>query len=234
MYKITAQVWLWKTIVPQLICALTNWAIYLENTNSLVSATCVCEKRTCKEIAGKKRWSFRKTWSREFFVQRVSGSQFRHVFVLGIVHSEKAAKQRRQQNSRLKFTWNRMGDRGYREHSAWISCCHDATGKRGAFGAVANIDANVQRFPHYAPTSKLGVYSWQSRHFGVSLSFRVLFSHTRATEAPRDEEVRAIKNVRGAICKWRVKTTSLTNLCVFGTVELCLNNFARMWHKKFE
>lgn len=28
-----------------------------------------------------------------------------------------------------------MGDRGYREHSAGISCCHSATEKRGARGA---------------------------------------------------------------------------------------------------
>lgn len=37
---------------------------------------------------------------------------------------------------RLWFTWYRMGDRGYREHSAGIFCCHGATEKRGARGTI--------------------------------------------------------------------------------------------------
>lgn len=50
--------------------------------------------------------------------------------------SNGATLKRRQQTRRaVWFTWNRMGDRGYREHSAGISCCHDATEKRGARGA---------------------------------------------------------------------------------------------------
>lgn len=73
-----------------------------------------------------------------------------------------------------------MGDRGYREHSAEISCCHDATKKRGARKARVNIVAGVQRLPHFAPTSKLGVYTWQSRHFGDSSWHQGFYFHGNA------------------------------------------------------
>lgn len=50
--------------------------------------------------------------------------------------------------------------------------------KNGARGAREDIDAGVRRLPHSAPTSKLGVYTWQSRHFGVSIRLRgFIFTH---------------------------------------------------------
>lgn len=63
--------------------------------------------------------------------------------------------------------------------------------KNGARGAREDIDAGVRRLPHSAPTSKLGVYTWQSRHFGVSTRLRgFIFTHAHgdSTGAPRDDD----------------------------------------------
>lgn len=57
--------------------------------------------------------------------------------------------------------------------------------KNGARGARKDIDAGVRRLPHSAPTSKLGVYTWQSRHFGVSTRLRG-FIFTHAHGYPRE------------------------------------------------
>lgn len=56
--------------------------------------------------------------------------------------------------------------------------------KNDARGARGDIDAGVRRLPHSAPTSKLGVYTWQSRHFGVSTRLRG-FIFTHAHGGPR-------------------------------------------------
>jgi len=66
--------------------------------------------------------------------------------------------------------------------------------KNDARGAREDIDAGVRRLPHSAPTSKLGVYTWQSRHFGVSIRLRgFIFTHAhggprerRGTGTPRE------------------------------------------------
>lgn len=101
------------------------------------------------------------------------------------------------------FTWNRMGDRGYREHSAGISSCHSAQRKKSwTRGARASIDADVRRLPHSAPTSKLGVYTWQSRHFGVSTRSPGFYFRTGPAGEPRDDvrsRLHEARSVGGAL-----------------------------------
>lgn len=177
--------------LPQLVLShstMANRSDLPKTANSIPPVYCVCTREAYVGIIVGRRYVSENSPSLSFARKVAPSGLWTRVYSAARIGKRNATSKRRQQTVRRGFTWNWMGDRGYREHSAGISCCHDATKKRGAQKMRANNVAGVQRVPHSAPTSKLGVYTWQSRHFGVSSRHQgFIFAHG-FTGAPRHDE----------------------------------------------